>query len=82
MSDSASIERLMLITDPHTLGALGITADELTDPDTRAIAIRRDHPDLGYDRHEVLHMLAGAMAEQIHAAFAGTGGYATGTSPH
>jgi len=31
--------------------------------------------DSGYDRHEVLHMLAGAMAEQIHAALAGTGGY-------
>ena len=46
MSDSASIERLMLITDAHTLGALGITAEELTDPDTQAIAIRRDHPDL------------------------------------
>lgn len=127
MSESGAIERLMLITDAHTLGALGITADELTDPDTRAIAIRRDHPDLdhalrhgedvievagepmnvrlhlamhetvaaqlaeddppevyltarrlldsGYDRHEVLHMLAGAMAEQIHDALAGTGGY-------
>jgi hypothetical protein len=31
--------------------------------------------DSGYDRHEVLHMLAGAMAEQIHDALAGTGGY-------
>lgn len=99
------------------------TVDELADPDTRAVAIRADHPDLdralrsgedviemagepvnirlhlamhqaiaaqladddppavyltarrlldtGYGRHEVLHMLAGAMAEQIHAAITG-----------
>lgn len=127
MTDGAMTERLTLIADANTLEALGITVQQLADPDTRAVAIRRDHPDLdralrsggdvievagepmnirlhlamhqavaaqladndppevyltarrlldsGYECHEVLHMLAGAIADQIHAALTGAGGY-------
>jgi len=57
--------------DAHTLGALGITADELTDPDTRAIAIRRDHPDLDRAlRHgeDVIEVAGEPMNVRLHLA--------------
>ena len=65
-------ERLAVIVDPRTLDALEITVDELADPDTRAVAIRADHPDL--DRalrrgEDVIEMCAsrsvGALCEPL-----------------
>ncbi|MGA2925751.1 MAG: DUF1841 family protein [Solirubrobacteraceae bacterium] len=107
------------MADPQTLAAVGLSVEQLADPDLRAIAIRGEHPqfeqalaegheeiegndgpmnprlhlavhevvatqlwdnsppeawdtavrllDAGYDRHEILHMLAGPMIEQIQA---------------
>jgi hypothetical protein len=118
-SNGGMIVRLSLIASTQALEGVGARVEDLADPDTRAVAIRADHPELdralregkdelivdgepmsirlhltmhqvlanqlaeddppevyltaqrllaaGYDRHEVLHMLAAPIAEQIHA---------------
>lgn len=119
MRETEAEERRRFIADPQALAALGLSLEELADPDLRSAVIRREHPDLeralregrsevdvggepvnarlhllmheiaatqlwdddppevwqtvcrlldvGYDREEILHMLAAPLAEQIWA---------------
>ncbi|HXV04342.1 MAG TPA: DUF1841 family protein [Solirubrobacterales bacterium] len=112
-------ERRRFIADLQALASLGLSLDELADPDLRSAVIRREHPDLeralregrsevdvggepvnarlhllmheivatqlvdddppevwqtvcrlldaGYDREEILHMIAAPLADQIWA---------------
>jgi hypothetical protein len=111
--------RRRFVADPKILAALGLELEQLSDPDARAVAIRREHPELeeafagrdevdagdgrmnpslhlamhevvatqlwddsppevwdtaarlldaGYQRDEILHMLAGPVAEQLWGA--------------
>lgn len=120
METSHRLERLELIATEETLASLGVSTEDLADPDVRSVVIRAEHPELdralqegmeeivldgvpmsvrlhltmhevvgtqladddppevyltarrlvaaGYERHEVLHMLAAPMTAQIHAA--------------
>ncbi len=104
------------VADPGSLAALGLTLDDLCDPDARAVVVRHEHQELeralaegrevdvgdgpvnprlhlvmheivatqlwdgsppevwetamrllaaGYERHEILHMLASSVVEQV-----------------
>lgn len=113
-------ERLRFIADPAVLNELGVTIDQLADPDMRSLVIRGEHPEFeealddgldeidgddgpmnprlhlamheivatqlwddsppevwdtavrlieaGYERDEILHMLASPVAEQVWGA--------------
>jgi hypothetical protein len=113
--------RRRFVADPDVLAALDLEPEQLSDPDVRAVVIRREHPDLqealnagsrevdvggapinprlhlamheivatqlwddsppevwdtaarlletGYERHEILHMLAGPAAGQVWEAW-------------
>jgi hypothetical protein len=116
-SGRAGDERQQFVADPATLAELGVTVDELADPDVRSYVIRAEHPEFaealedgvdeldlgdgpmnprlhlamheivatqlwddsppevwdtaarlheaGYERHEILHMLANTVANHI-----------------
>jgi hypothetical protein len=40
------IDRKQFVGDAHVLGALGVTVEELADPDVRSLVIRHEHPEL------------------------------------
>ena len=117
---TSEVDRRQFIADPRVLGELGVSVDELGDPDVRSYVIRHEHPefddvlttglreidlgdgpmdprlhlamheivatqlwensptevwstavrllDLGYDRHEVLHMLSRPLSHQVWTA--------------
>jgi len=119
-SNGAEDQRRLFIADPDALAELGLTIDELADPDVRSAVIRCEHPeferalqehhdeielgdgpmnprlhlamheivatqlwddsppevwdtavrllDAGYDRHEILHMLAGPVVDHVWGA--------------
>jgi len=116
----AQDERRLFVADPDALDELGVTIDQLADPDVRSAVIRGEHPEFaealqdgrgevelgdgpmnprlhlvmhevvatqlwddsppevwdtavrlleaGYERHEILHMLAGPVVEQVWGA--------------
>jgi len=113
-------DRRRFVADPDAVAALGLTFEQLSDPDVRAVVIRHEHPELeqaltedrreieggggpmnprlhlklhevvatqlwddsppevwdtavrlldgGYERHEILHMLARPVSDQIWEA--------------
>ena len=113
-------DRRRFVADPDAVAALGLTFEQLSDPDVRAVVIRHEHPefeealkedrreiegsdgpmnprlhlklhevvatqlwddsppgawdtavrllDAGYERHEIVHMLARPVSDQIWAA--------------
>ena len=42
---SDDLDRQRFIADPEVLAALGVSVEDLADPDVRAVAIRREHPE-------------------------------------
>jgi hypothetical protein len=116
----AEDERRLFTADPDALDELGLTIDQLADPDVRSAVIRCEHPEFeqalqegrrevqlsdgpmnprlhlamhevvatqlwddsppevwdtavrlleaGYERHEILHMLAGPVVDQVWGA--------------
>lgn len=38
-------ERRRFVADPDTLGAVGVTLEQLSDPDVRSVVIGHDHPE-------------------------------------
>lgn len=119
-TEGAQDERRLFVADPDVLDELGVTIDQLADPDVRSAVIRGEHPEFadalhdgreevdlghgpinprlhlamhevvatqlwdnsppevwdtavrllqaGYERHEILHMLAGPVVEQVWGA--------------
>ena len=119
-NDRGEDNRRRFVADPDALTALGLTLEQLSDPDVHLVVIRREHPEFeealqkdrseiegsdgpmnprlhltiheivatqlwddsppevwdtvvrlleaGYERHEILHMLARPVSDQIWAA--------------
>ncbi len=63
--------RRRLVADPDVLGALGLTFEQLSDPDVRSVALRHEHPEfeqaLKEGRREI-EGVDGSMKPRLHLA--------------
>lgn len=64
-------ERRRFIADPAVLGELGLTIDELADPDMRSLVIRGEHPEFEealQDDIDEIDVGSGPMKPRLHLA--------------